>query len=91
MTLEELRNNAEFQEKLTAAQTPAEVVALFHEAGIAITEEQLMTLLDEPEGELDEAALENVAGGYVRPGAFGRWLWDKLFGGRSGGGGSHRF
>ena len=91
MTFEELSNDSVFREKLSQAQTPEEAVALFQAAGIAITEEQLMTLLDEPEGELDETALENVAGGYVRPGAFGRWLWDKLFGGRSGGGGSHRF
>lgn len=91
MTFEELSNDSVFREKLSQAQTPEEAVALFHAAGVEMTEAQLRALLNEPEGELDESALEDVAGGFVRPGAFGRWLWDKLFGGRSGGGGSHRF
>lgn len=88
MTLEELSNDSAFQEKLAQAQTPAEAVKILNEAGVEMTEAELQAMLDASEGELDEAAMEAVAGGYIKPG-FGRWLWDKLFGKKGSSGGYH--
>ena len=88
MTIEELSNDSVFQEKLAQAQTPEEALALLRAAGVEMTEAELQAMLDASEGELDEAAMETVAGGYIKPG-FGRWLWDKLFGKKGSSGGYH--
>ena len=57
--LQELENDQEFAAKMEAAKNPQEVMAIMKEYGIAVPAEN---------GELDEDALDTVAGG--------GWLWD---------------
>ena len=49
--------------KLTEAETTDDVIRLCAEAGYEVTEEQLKTLVAEADGELNEDALDDVAGG----------------------------
>ena len=62
MTFEELMNDESFNKKLKEAQDLKGVVSLLGKYGIETTEEQLQAALPK-EGELEEAELENVAGG----------------------------
>lgn len=57
--LQELENNEEFNAKKEAAKNPQEVMTIMKEYGIAVPAGN---------GELDESALDAVAGG--------GWLWD---------------
>ena len=57
--LQELENNEEFNAKMEAAKNPQEVMMIMKEYGIEVPTEN---------GELDESALDAVAGG--------GWLWD---------------
>lgn len=59
----ELSKAAEAQ--LEAAETLDEVVRILAEEGTEITKEELITALDAADGELNEDALERVAGGGV--------------------------
>ncbi len=49
--------------KLEAAETLDEMVKILAEEGVEITKEELIAAMDEPEGELNENDLEQVAGG----------------------------
>lgn len=74
------------EERLRNAATPEEAVRACAEAGIPITAEQLEPPVPSgPDGELSEAALDNVSGGgildWIR-----RWYHTSRTPGRTGGG-----
>lgn len=54
----------ELKAKLEAVGSVEEAVALLNENGIDITEEELNAAMKDAEGELDETALDDVAGGF---------------------------
>ena len=64
--IQTLMENKEFSEKLALTETTEEVIDVFAEYGVTITEEELEAALASVKSngnELDEAALENVSGG----------------------------
>ena len=66
MSFEELMKDAEFAKAVEAAEDVKTLVELLKSKGVEITEEEMEKALDvaEKQGdELDENALENVAGG----------------------------
>lgn len=65
MKFEELMNDVSFQEQLSAAAGPEEVVALFAAKGIDVPVEIAAEVFApvSADGELSEDALEDVAGG----------------------------
>ena len=66
MTIEELEKDSEFQANVANAKDINEIIALFKEKGIDVTEEQLLKVADQVgEDELSESDMENVAGGLV--------------------------
>ena len=69
MTIEELKTDKAFMEKIENAESIAEIVALFKDKGIDVTEEQLEAAADYygKREELSEDSLERVAGGIVDP------------------------
>lgn len=66
--------NDELKQKLEDAETLTEMVAILRDAGFDCTEEQLKAVLDQTEGEMDERALDEVAGGCLRA------IWDWIRG-----------
>jgi predicted ribosomally synthesized peptide with nif11-like leader len=72
-TLQELENNKEFVEKMNDCETPAQMVAVMAEYGVACTEADFSQITADANGELSADALDNVAGG----GLFS-WLYNKL-------------
>ena len=74
MEIKELVQNEDFRKAMSAAQSLEEVMDLLKANGLEVSEEDLNALLAQRQtGELDEEALENVAGGakrvfsYLRP------------------------
>lgn len=63
MDIEQLINDEAFVMQIENAKDLAEVAALFQAKGVEVTEEDLKAALTAEDGELDEAALEDVAGG----------------------------
>ena len=61
--LKELMADASFCEELEKTGSPEDASALFAQHGIQITPEELLAAVAQPEGELDETALDDVAGG----------------------------
>lgn len=62
--IEGLKTDNEFLAKLADAKDEAEAKSLFAEKGIEVTCDELKAICNgEVSGELDETALENVAGG----------------------------
>lgn len=64
--IKSLMENKEFSEKLALTETTKEVIDVFAEYGVTITEDELEAALASVKSngnELDEAALENVSGG----------------------------
>ena len=65
--VEELSRNEQFAARLSACESTAEVAALLSAEGITISEEELIQVFsmtsEATGGELDENALDNVAGG----------------------------
>ena len=61
--LKELMGDTSFCEELEKTSSPEEASALFAQHGIQITPEELLAAVEQPEGELDETALDDVAGG----------------------------
>lgn len=61
--LKELMADTSFCEELEKTSSPEEASALFAQHGIQITPEELLAAVEQPEGELDETALDDVAGG----------------------------
>ena len=64
--IKDLMENKEFSEKLALTETTDEVIAVFADYGVTVTEADLEAALASVKttgNELDEAALENVAGG----------------------------
>ena len=59
--LEEVAKDEALAEALDNAETPEAVAALAAEKGFTLTEEDLRP--DEPQGELEDEALDDVAGG----------------------------
>ena len=55
----------ELQAKLEQAQSVAEIAELLRAEGYDVTEEQLLELAKAEEGELNEDALDEVAGGRI--------------------------
>jgi len=82
MNFEELMKDAEFAAKMEAAESAAEIVELLKTKGIETTEEEIEKAYNQASqsgDELNEADLENVAGGMsvalmVLLG-LGYWLW----------------
>lgn len=70
MSLEELQKDEAFKKQIQEAKSLAEVVEIFKSKGLEVTEEQLQSVLDNPEGEIAEENLESVAGGSIR-----WWPW----------------
>ena len=66
----ELLNDEAFKEQLANTKNYDEVIELFSSKGIEVTEEMLKAAeaAEAPNGELDESALEGVAGGSI-------WDW----------------
>lgn len=59
-----LWTNEEFCKKVNDAKSTEEVIRLFADEGVTVTEEQILAAkASENEGELTEAALDSVAGG----------------------------
>ena len=67
MNMEELLNDQSFRESLEKVESLAEAVKLLKSKGLEVTEEELKAAIDAPEGELDENALKDVAGGASLP------------------------
>ena len=63
MELEALMDNEEFVARLGLCQSLEEVSALLKANGVEMTEKELQDLIDKAQGELNEGALEDVAGG----------------------------
>lgn len=66
MNFEELMKDAEFAAKMEAAESAAEIVELLKTKGIETTEEEIEKAYNQASqsgDELNEADLENVAGG----------------------------
>lgn len=86
MTFESLMANEVFQEKLYEAKDMAEVIRLFSNEGVVLSEKDLMNKILPDGQELTEDSIEDVSGG----GAIMNWFRSKLGGGKgaSGGGGS---
>lgn len=61
--LKELIADASFCEELEKTSSPEEASNLFAQHGIQITPEELLAAVAQPEGELDETTLDDVAGG----------------------------
>ena len=68
--LQELENNQEFNEKLDACASPAEMVKVMAEYGIECTEADFSYVTADANGELSEDSLDAVSGG-------GLWGWFK--------------
>lgn len=67
-TINELLENEEFSEKMSTTETTEEVIKVFADYGVAVTEEELdaaVAYAKENGGELSEDELNNVAGGVV--------------------------
>ena len=61
-----LWTNEEFCKKVNDAKSTEEVIQLFADEGVTVTEEQILAAkASENEGELTETALDSVAGGCV--------------------------
>lgn len=69
--LKELMADASFCEELEKTGSPEEASALFAQYGIQITPEELLAAVAQPEGELDEKNLDEVAGGII-------WRWPRF-------------
>ena len=65
METKELWMDAEFCKKVDAASDTEEIIRLFAEKGVTVTAEQIASVKAAQDGELDEAALDGVAGGCV--------------------------
>ena len=76
MTFESLVADKLFQEKLHQAKDITEIVLLFSEAGVEISEKDLMSKVLPEYQEFSEEALEDVAGG----GAVVNWIRNILGG-----------
>ena len=64
--VEELAQDTEWMQALSNAETTAEAAALFAQKGVEVTAEQLDQLVEmQEQSELDEADLDNVAGGEI--------------------------
>lgn len=63
--LKELMADASFCEELEKTGSPEEASALFAQHGIQITPAELLAAVEQPEGELDEKNLDEVAGGII--------------------------
>ena len=87
--LNSLMKDEAFTAKLDVCQSLEEVSALLKDNGVDMSEAQLQDLVDKSEGELNEDVLEDVAGGYIKPGGLIKLL-EKLLGKKFSGGG-HRF
>ena len=74
MNIDTLLRNEAFLRKLSGAQNIAEAIEIFAAEGVTVTEEQLMEYALPAGDELDEEALENVAGGSVAINPFLLWL-----------------
>jgi len=83
MNFEELMKDAEFAAKMEAAESAAEIVELLKTKGIETTEEEIEKAYNKASqagDELNEADLENVAGGSMTHAlmvllGLGYWLW----------------
>ncbi len=66
--LEELFNSETFTSQIANATDLREIVKILAENGIVISEDELAKVISEAkqETELDEAALDNVAGGLIK-------------------------
>ena len=73
MTFEELLTNEEFNQQVAAAKDAKEVVALFADKGIEVSEEMAQELFEQPEAsaELSADDLDDVAGGGIWCAAIG--------------------
>lgn len=69
--LKELMADASFCEEVEKTGSPEEASALFAQHGIQITPEELLAAVAQPEGELDEKNLDEVAGGIF-------WRWPRF-------------
>ena len=73
--LEKLLEDPSFQEAFSKTASAEEASALFAQHGIQITPEELTAALAQLDGELDEDALNEVAGGApVLRAIFSKWL-----------------
>lgn len=66
--VEKLFNNETFVSRIANATNTQEIVKILADNGIEISEEELAKVISEAkqETELDEAALDNVAGGVIK-------------------------
>ena len=86
MSFEDLMEDASFVSKLYDAQDMAAVKAIFAEAGLEITEEELMRHILPNGEELKEQELEDVSGGASWFNPFISWLRGGGKGAAGGGG-----
>lgn len=83
MTMEEFVSRPDVQEAIRNAESYEEIIKLFADNGFEVTEEQLEASFSNQSGELNEDALDEVAGGLriilpLLPLPFPRgWPWNK--------------
>jgi predicted ribosomally synthesized peptide with nif11-like leader len=91
-SIDVLAKDMKFIEKLEQTQSEDEVLALFKENGVELSQDELKAFVSESQKEeLDEDSLDDVAGGILsyRVGlTVARWLIRKC---STGGGGGHSF
>ena len=65
--IEALKADGAFMAKVAEVKTPDELIKLFAEQGVDVTEEEIKAAVDvsSANGEVDESTLENVTGGSV--------------------------
>ncbi len=82
-TLKKLTEDPSFQEAFSKTASAEEASALLAQHGIQITPEELSAALAQPEGELSENELDEVAGGCWCPWcrfvcALAKWISEQL-------------
>lgn len=78
------QNNEEVRLQLENTEQIDEIVAILKQNGIEVSLEEITAAIDQgaasESGELDESALEEVAGGYCKKGrnwkCFGHFMWN---------------
>ncbi len=78
MTFEEVFNNQELAAELEKAEDMAAILQLLKEAGVEMTEEQLLEKMNQGNDQLNEDDLEKVSGGSSIFGPVIKALWNWL-------------
>lgn len=78
-----VENDANLKEKLENSESIDDIVSLLRENGIEVSDEFIASAIEQVEGqtsELNEADLEEVAGGYCKKGRNWKCFWSYMSG-----------